>query len=472
MIEGSSFRRDRAPSGPGRSTQKANGRSLGVVLYEPSGRGGVCHYTYRLAEALAAEGCRVTLVTTRDYELEHLPRRFRLRFLFKPSAVKRFLSSATSRVARRRPSKTASGPPPAPSLRRPPILVALRTLRVRLLQFLLALELLWRRPDVVHFQLVSPARDLFLIRLLLRLGLPVVYTAHDVLPQDPRSAARWSSHAKVYGLVDRLVVHAESDRREMVTLFGVDPRKISVIAHGSYDFLFPEGEIAREDARRRVGFPAEARIVLFFGLIKRYKGLEFLVEAFRRVRDRVPDALLAVVGGLFRDADGYDFYRRLLDEICEDPRILCVPKYVPLEDVGLYLSAADVIVLPYTKIYQSGVLLAAYAAGRPVVATSTGGLPEVVEHGRSGLVVPPRDPEALASALVDLLEDLPRAVAMGKRALELGRTRYSWDGIAEQTANLYRAILEERRAGGGQTVSRVLPVLDPPPPERSGQVRR
>jgi len=235
-------------------------------------------------------------------------------------------------------------------------------------------------------------------------------------------------------------VHAERTRKDLVSSFGVAPRRIGLVPHGSYDFLLPDGGMSREDARARLGLPPDGRVVLFFGLIKRYKGLEYLLEAFGRIEKRFLDARLVIVGGLFRDSDGYRFYRTLLEEASRRRNVTCVIEYVPLEKVGSYLCAADVVALPYTKTYQSGVLLAALAAGRPVVVTDTGGLSEVVEHGRTGLVVPPREPVALAAAISRLLEDPRAAEAMGRRAFELSRTTYSWDRIAGETMRLYRSI--------------------------------
>jgi glycosyltransferase involved in cell wall biosynthesis len=423
---------------------KANTAPLRVAIYEPSGMGGICHYTYQLAEALAKLGCDVIVLTASKYELENLPRQFRVVFLFRPSRVRRLLVRAARLLKRRgvrgQEASGAAGPGRVPSA----LVGLLRALRLRLLYARAALQLLRLRPDVVHFQSVSRGRDLPLVRLLRRLGFRTVYTAHDLLPHDSSHPAEREALARVYRSVDRLIVHARSNREEMVSEFGADPAKIQLVAHGSYEFLLPEGRIARAEARRRLGLPAAGQIVLFFGLIKRYKGLEYLIEAFRLVERRVPDAKLAIVGGLFSDADGYGYYRDLLDQVSREKNVWSVVDYVPVEKVGLYLLASDVVALPYTRTYQSGVLLAAYAAGRPVVVTDTGGLPEVVEEGLTGFVVPPRDTDALAGAICRVLEDPPRAAAMGERALRLAQTAYSWDRIAGETVRLYRSL-----TGGG-----------------------
>ena len=285
---------------------------LRVVLYEPSGLGGICQYTYQLAQGLAARGCDVTVVTSRTYELAHLPRRFRLVFLFRPSRVKRLVAPLLRLMRRapppRAPEVGAGGHEAASGLK------TLQSLRLRWLYVRLALGLLRRRPDVVHLQSVSRGRDLPLVRLLRWLGFPMLYTAHDLLPHDSDSIREREALAEVYETVDRIIVHAERNRGDLVSLFGVPSSRIRLVPHGSYDFLLPVGGVSREEARAKLGLPAAGRVVLFFGLIKRYKGLEYLLEAFGRIEKRVPDAHLVIVGGLFQDADGYRFYRALLEE--------------------------------------------------------------------------------------------------------------------------------------------------------------
>lgn len=421
-------------------------RTLKVVLYEPSGRGGICHYSYELAQALAGRGADVTLLTTSNYELEHLPRRFRRRFVFKASILKRLLST----LLRLRPGdRKRGGPLEGEYRRRAPRgrLKRLATLRGEWLKSIAAFFLLVRGADVLHVQSGARGRDLAFIRILRAFGLRVVYTAHDVLPHGEHSREEGTALARTYQSVDHVIVHAESNRQELMHLFGVEEDRISVIPHGSYDFLFRGEKLDKQEARSRVGFPLDRQIVLFFGLIKRYKGLEFLVEAFRTVEERIPNATLAIVGDVFSgDPEGYRYYSRLLDQASRRSNVVCVTRYVPVDRVGLYLTAADVVVLPYTKTYQSGVLLSAYAAGRPVVVTETGGLAEVVENGKSGIVVPTRNSSALAEALRGMLADPEALAEMGERAAELARTRFAWDRIAQRTLALYQTVLERAPA--------------------------
>ncbi len=436
---------------------KSDTRLLRVVLYEPSGRGGVCHYTHQLGEHLARAGVDVTLITTEDYELKQLERHFKVDYLFTRSWVTRLrlwinelrrnTSARTDRgrkggeasLARARTVgvvKTGAGYPKL-----------LRNLRLRLRHLRAISYFLLRRPDVVHFQwFVNRLQGYRFINLLRRLRIPAVYTAHDVEPHTTTSGEERVDLQRIYDSVAKIIVHAESNKRELLSLFNVDPSKVAVIPHGSYAFLCAPEPLTKDEARERMGVPQGKRVILFFGLIKRYKGLEYLVDAFFKVRESMDDAFLLIVGDVYAgDSEGYEYYSRLIDGLRDRNDVLCIASYVPLETVGYYLAAADVVVLPYTRTYQSGVLLAAYAAGRPVVVTDTGGLGEVVEVGKSGYVVPPRDVKALARGIIDVLADREQLIAMGEHAKYLARRTYAWDGIASRTIELYQSIAGKRR---------------------------
>jgi glycosyltransferase involved in cell wall biosynthesis len=417
-------------------------KGLRVALYEPFGRGGICHYTYQLAEALSRQGCDVTVVTPESWELAALPRSFRVRFLGRRSAIKRLLLALGNPRAPRRREDTEE----EPARWNARLSSWLGGPRWLLLQTFLAAEIAMRRFDVVHMHSVGLGTGRRLVRLFRVLGLPVLCTAHEALPHEQCSSEQLRELGEFYSSVTRIVVHAGRTRDELVRLFAIDPRKIAVVPHGAYDLFFPSGRISREDARARVGFPASRPTILFFGLIRRYKGLEYLAEAFARVQETLPEAMLAIVGELFRgDNAGYADYSRLIADVARRPNVRRVPGYVPLESVGAYLSAADVVVLPYTQTSQSGVLLAAFAAGRPVVVTDTGGLSETVADGFTGFVVPARDAHGLAAAILRVLRDPAAAEAMGRNSAREADTTYSWDRVASLTADLYASVISERR---------------------------
>ncbi|MDX1531127.1 MAG: glycosyltransferase, partial [Rhodothermales bacterium] len=146
-----------------------------------------------------------------------------------------------------------------------------------------------------------------------------------------------------------------------------------------------------------LGLPAEAPVLLFFGFVRRYKGLDVLLEALPAVRERLPEARLVVAGEFYDDERPY---RERVAHLGLGEAVRFDAHYVPSGEVPLYFSAADLVVQPYRSATQSGVAQVAFGFGRPVVTTNVGGLAEAVPDGEAGLVVPPEEPAALARAVV------------------------------------------------------------------------
>src|SRR6266576_1814586 len=431
-------------------SMKANGR-LKISFYDPSGSGGITHYTFQLAESLAEAGCHVTLVTTEAYELKHLKRNFNINFLFKRSRVKSLMLWLLAQIPDRTsnhkleicaPQISGQARESQSNLSAPELLKILR-LRITLLKALTSVSR--NRPDVIHFQwLMDPNADYCLIKLLKWFRFNIVYTAHNLLPHDQDTPKNRDFYRKIYQLADRLIVHAESNKKEMIEIFKIDPKKISVIQHGSNGLFFSHGGISRERAREHLGIPSDKRVILFFGLIKRYKGIEYLVQAFEEIRNRVEDVLLLIAGRVCEEDDQLRRdYSTSLTQLASAKDVRWVNEYISFDEVGYYFSTADVVVLPYTKSSQSGVLLSSLAAGMPFVVTYSGGLAEVVENGRSGFVVPPKDANALAKAITQLLKSPDLLAHMGKEAKLLAETTYSWKALALKTMDIYQSFAVE-----------------------------
>jgi D-inositol-3-phosphate glycosyltransferase len=197
------------------------------------------------------------------------------------------------------------------------------------------------------------------------------------------------------------------------------------VAHPFYA-QFDRGRYTRESARAHLGLDGE--VVAFFGYVRRYKGLDILLRAWPRVRARRP-ATLVVGGEYYEDATPY---RALAAQAGESVRML--DHYLPDDEVEALFKAADVVVLPYRSATQSGVTHVAYALGVPVITTDVGGLSETVQPGVTGMVVPPENEEALASAIVEYFE---RGLAPALRAgVESQRASHSWSALAESAISL------------------------------------
>jgi glycosyltransferase involved in cell wall biosynthesis len=291
------------------------------------------------------------------------------------------------------------------------------------------------RPDIVHIQWSRlPRLDLWLIRNLKSLGIPIVHTVHDVVPLFDRGAVRRLE--PVYAAVDAIMVHASANREAFLKTYpAVNPDRVHVlpfVVQGNA--VVPDGA-DQASARAILGFPADAPVALFFGSIKPYKGLDVLVEAFRQAIQKRPDLHLLVVG---RSDEPRDVPEELHTGAL--PNVHLVSEYVPTNSIWQYHLAADVAVLPYRNITQSAALSTILEFGLPAIVTNVGGLPELIDG--NGWVVPPDNPPALSEALLEASSDPARLRAMGKRSLDILKERCSSTRVGEALTKLYEKILK------------------------------
>lgn len=292
------------------------------------------------------------------------------------------------------------------------------------------------RAHIAHFHFfhVGPL-EFFNVALAKLLGMKVVVTAHDVRSFVERLSVPWMAKA-AYRAADGTIAQSEVSRRELEA--GVRAGgKMDVIPHGNY-LPFIEDVPSQEDAKARIGVPKEAPVILFFGQIKEVKGLDVLIEAMPEILREHPGTLLVVAGKVWKD----DFrrYQARIEELGISANCVLHIRYVPDSEVKNYYAAADIVALPYRRIYQSGVLLMAMSYGKPVVVSDIDGMTEVVSDGVNGYVFPSGDSKALAAKLADALSDPEALRLVGERALSHVRERNDWVRIGHMTADFYRSV--------------------------------
>ena len=358
-------------------------------------------YDRSLAAALARGGADVELLTSRFlYGPVPEPEGYRVRELFYRRAAERGLDAPA-----RRPLKALEH------------LGDMRRLRRSV------------DADVVHYQwLTFPALD----ASLLSASRPRLMTAHYVLPPRP-NRRQVAAARRAFGRMDAVIAHSENGARRLREEIGLDPARVRVIPHGAFDYLTrqPEEKPLPEELEE-----AEGPVVLFFGLLRPYKGLDTLLEAFRSVAG----AELWIVGNPRIDLDPL---RALAKRSPGTVRFL--PRFVEDAEIPAIFRRADLVVLPYRDGEHSGVLYTALAFGKPMVLSSVGGFPELAARHGAARVVPPGNAAELGQAIAELVGDEPRRAELGSAARRAAEGEFSWDAVASQTLALYEELGQARR---------------------------
>lgn len=310
---------------------------------------------------------------------------------------------------------------------------------VHYLQYLYWLVAFLRRNQVkvVHYQFFRRERLDSLFFVLLRLlQLNLVYTAHNVLPHE-HSRIDYFLRYLVYRSAQKIIVHSHHIKHKLLDHYAVAPEKIEVVAHGNFDVYVPKEKIGKEAARKRLNLAVDDQLLLFFGYIREYKGLDILLDSFDLARQQNCHLKLVVAGKPHTAQLGRTYQQQIAR--LQFPRsVIFAPHFIPTSEVATYFIAADIIALPYRRIDHSGILHMAYSFGRPIIATDVGDFSEAVEHGKSGYIVPGANAPALAKAIQTAFTDASKLQAMADYAQMLSRTKYSWDDISRKTIAIYQ----------------------------------
>lgn len=305
------------------------------------------------------------------------------------------------------------------------------------------LHLLWNN----KFEIFDRTLLMIYYRLL---GKRLVMTVHNVnkAARDGCDGAlnRWSLRVQ-YGLCDHLFVHTRKMKEELADSFGIPAGRVSVIPFGINNTV-PESDIERSGAKRLLGLEEQDKAILFFGNIAPYKGLEHLVEAMVLLSAAHPDYRMIIAGRPKGCESYWESIRERIRETGLERQAIERIEYIPDQDIEAYFKAADVLVLPYTQIFQSGVLFLAYNFGLPAIAADVGSLREDILEGQTGLICRPADPQDLARALKEYFSsDLYHRLEQQRPAIRnYAREKYSWAIASRIIGDVYGAVL---RAGKG-----------------------
>lgn len=285
------------------------------------------------------------------------------------------------------------------------------------------------------------------------LGRKIVFTAHNVNGRKRDGTDNWLNRFSLriqYRLSHHVFVHTRKMQEELVSGFCLPETKVTVIPFGINNTV-PNTSLTPAEAKRRLGLSERDQTLLFFGRIAPYKGLDYLIEALGELAGRCPSLRLVIAGApkIVDGApkEGKDYWEEIQEAITRTgtrERIIQKIQFVPDDETELYFKAADVLVLPYRHIFQTGVLFLGYGFGLPVIAADVGSLKEEIIEGKTGLVFRAKDSAALAASIKaffssDLFQNLEQ------RRLEIrdyANDRYSWTKVAAMTTRVYSELLE------------------------------
>jgi glycosyltransferase involved in cell wall biosynthesis len=283
------------------------------------------------------------------------------------------------------------------------------------------------------------------------LGKQIVLTAHNV-NQGKRDSTdsplnRLTLNIQ-YRLADHLFVHTQKMKNELVEDFGVPEQSVTVIRY-PINNAFPDTDLTPVEAKCRLGIGTNEKTILCFGRIKPYKGVEHLLLAFRHLRASDVNYRLVIAGEVQRGNEKYlEALKRTATRELDQGQIVLKTQFIPDKDMELYFKAADVLVLPYNEIFQSGVLFLGYSFGLPVIATDVGSFREEIVEGRTGCLCKPSDPTDLAKTIAtyfasDLYHNLD---TRRQEIMDYARVHHSVDAVGELTRNVYAELLGRRPA--------------------------
>lgn len=278
------------------------------------------------------------------------------------------------------------------------------------------------------------------------LGKKVALTAHNV--NQARRDAKDSLLNRItlgiqYRLCDHIFVHTPKMKDELCRDFGVAEKVVTVIRH-PINNAFPDTELAPAEAKRRLGLRDDEKAVLFFGRIRPYKGIEHLLAAFQLLAAKHSNYRLIIAGEPKKGSEEYrEEIERAVKQDFTPGKIILKIQFIPDEEMEIYLKAADVLVLPYKEIFQSGVLFLAYSFGLPVVATDVGSFREEIVEGTTGFLCQPGDPAELEKAIERYFASgLYKNLKVRRQELkDYAEANHSWNAVADLTRNAYAEML-------------------------------
>jgi len=280
-----------------------------------------------------------------------------------------------------------------------------------------------KQPDLLVFKywmpFFAPSYGVIAREVKKRAGSKILFICDNIIPHEKRPGDTMLTRF-AFQAVDFFIVQSRAVERELLAFH--PSAQYRFVPHPVYEIF--GNSLKKSEARKKLRIKDE-RVILFFGFVRKYKGLQTLLAAMPRILGKVKVRLL-VVGEFYGDED---MYRKQVSDLGLEQNVSIYSEYVPNEDVGTYFSACDVVVLPYVSATQSGIVQIAYQFDKPVIATDVGGLAEVVLDKKTGFIVPPENPNALADAVVRFYKEKREPQFRANVLRE--KKKYNWNTLVK-----------------------------------------
>lgn len=277
------------------------------------------------------------------------------------------------------------------------------------------------------------------------LGKQLVFTAHNIDEKERDGGNHFLNRLSLkilYTLMDHIFVHTTKMKSQLIREFKIKEDKVTVIPFGINNTI-PTSHLTKAEARAELQLRDQEKVLLFFGNIAPYKGLEYVIEAIDRLRNK-EDTFRLIIAGRIKECQPYwERLQRFIENHNLSNYIIKKIEYIPDEEVEVFFKSSDVLLLPYKFIYQSGVLFLSYSFGLPVIATDVGSLREEIIEGETGFICKPEDPQDL-SKKIDLYfkSELFKNLEKNQKIIkQYANERYSWDKVGEITYGVYKTLI-------------------------------
>jgi D-inositol-3-phosphate glycosyltransferase len=311
--------------------------------------------------------------------------------------------------------------------------------------------------DSKLFHIQWPNRFVYFDRTILNLYYKMlrkklIFTAHNVnagVRDGNDSVFNRLTLRFMYKMMNHIIVHTDKMKEQLLDGFEIEPGKVTVLPFGVNNVVF-QSDLTPKEAKEKLGLGNDEKTMLFFGIITSYKGMEYLLRALVLCREKLAPLRLIIAGKIDQNAKQYwEDMQGIINKYNLAECLVSKIGYIPDEDLEVYFKAADVLVLPYKYIFQSGVLFLSYNFGLPVIATDVGSLRDFIVEGKTGFVCMPEDPEDLAKKIAQYYaSDLYRNLESSRvEIINLAKEKYSWERIGEKTCAVYSSLMNLRGAG-------------------------